>query len=251
MLEIKKFSLFRQYSHLFNHGITTRRGGISPAPFDSLNLRYGIGDSDFNVEQNRNTVAELFEIWPTQIYSANQTHSNNVYSVGVDPLPELTTHSEINNFDALICKDRGVALMIQVADCQGILIYDPVNRVAAAIHAGWRGLLNEVIPKTIAKMSADFGSNPIDLVAGISPSLGPCCSEFIDREYDFPPKYHSFFLSNHRVDLWSIAESQLVQAGLSSSRIENMKICTSCHSEEFFSYRQSKDTGRFGVIIVC
>lgn len=249
MLEIKKFSLFRQYSHLINQGVTTRRGGVSPAPFDSLNVRYGIGDTDANVEMNRKVIADLFEIWPTQIYSANQTHSDNIFVVSKDENPGLTGQGEIDDTDAIICAERGVALMIQVADCQGIIIFDPAQKVIAAIHAGWKGLLKNIVPKTIKKMEAIFGCRAADMIAGISPSLGPCCSEFIDREYDFPQKYRDFFLANHRVDLWGICENQLLASGMARSRIENMRVCTSCHSDQYFSYRQNHETGRFGVII--
>ena len=98
-------------------------------------------------------------------------------------------------------------------------------------------------------MIEEFGVNPKDLIVGIGPSLGTCCSEFIEREKDFPSNYHQFFLPDNRVDLWAISKFQLIEKGVQEKNIEFANICTKCNEKDYFSYRANENTGRFGVVI--
>lgn len=250
MITVTEFTLFKSYAESILHGYTDRRGGTGSAPFDSLNVRFGIGDDDKNVEANRGLIAQTLGVSIDQIFSANQNHGVNVYHAGSSQACRESAYGEIEETDAIITDTRGVMPFIQVADCQGLLLFDPVRKAVAAIHAGWRGLVQGIIPKTVEALKQTFGTNPADLIAGISPSLGPCCARFSHREQEFPSLFQPFFVGEDRVDLWRAAEAQLNAAGLARSRIENARVCTCCSVERFFSYRRAAETGRFAVFIM-
>lgn len=238
-----QFNVLRQHSDCF-HAIYTRRAGASAAPYDSLNVRFGIGDNEENVRENRRRIHE------GEIISANQTHSKNCALISGDENYVKTEFGEIDNVDALITNKKNTLLMVQVADCQPILFFDRSKKVIAAVHAGWKGIASNIIAETINAMKENYNSDPGEIIACSGPSLGPCCSEFIDRETEFPKELHQFFTGNMHVDLWAMAQFQMVQAGIHSQNSEFSKICTKCNEERFFSYRKNKDTGRFGVVIM-
>lgn len=163
-------------------------------------------------------------------------------------------HSEIaepHTGDAMITKLKKTPLLIRVADCASIMLFDPHKEVIANIHAGWRGLAAHIIKKTVGLMHERFHSNPTDILATISPMLGPCCARFTTPEQELPKHMHPFILEENLVDLPGAAESQLKASGIQDSHIENAHICTACSIEEFHSYRREKlNRGRFGTVIM-
>jgi polyphenol oxidase len=147
--------------------------------------------------------------------------------------------------DALVSKQPGVDLAIRTADCLPILIADPKHRAVAAIHAGWRGVVSEIVPKAVDRMTREFASNPEDLVVVIGPGIGPCCFEV------GPEVAIQFQLTGRtNVDLVETVCRQLGRNGVSQGQISVSELCTYCDRELFESYRRDKaEAGRMTAMI--
>ena len=218
-----EFSIFKPFSERIIHGITTKDMGS-----------FNDNESGFNEKYS-----ELRAISPNPIFS-RQMHGDGI--IIIEKTPE-----NIFEADSFITNKSGFTLVIKIADCQAILIYDPVKSVIAAAHAGWRGTALNIAGKTIRKMSDEFGSDPSDLFVGISPSLGPCCAQFSDPLNELPDFMHKF-VKDRYVDLWSAAVKQLTDAGVPEDHIELYGECTKCNPDKYFSHRNG-DTGRMAVFI--
>ncbi|MBA3005136.1 MAG: peptidoglycan editing factor PgeF [Proteobacteria bacterium] len=210
-----------------------RHHGVSEAPFFSLNGSFGVGDCAENVQVNRNRMKQSLGI--NRLVSARQVHGEQIFRV--EEMPD--SDQEIDGIDALMTNKRGVGLMIQHADCQAVLLHDPVQSAIAAVHCGWRGSVIGIINKTVQTMRSCYQSDPEDIVASISPSLGPCCAEFINHRQELPASFQAFQTRSNYFDFWQISRSQLMEAGLQLDNIQIAGICTAC-SQDFFSYRRAK-----------
>ena len=258
MLIIEKHGLlFFRFSNLsrlskLRHGIFTRRGGVSSKPFDSLNISFGVGDSPDRVRQNRHILSESFDPDKndaTMVY-LKQVHSDHVCIIDSDFMPEKANDSGTYlKGDAVVTNMPGRNLVIQVADCQPVLIYDPMRHVGANVHSGWRGSIHNIIGKTIEAMENYFGSNPKDIVAGIGPSLGPCCAEFINYRTEIPRQFWNYKIKNNHFDFWRLSQDQMISQGVLVENIETAGMCTRCRTDLFFSYRGEKVTGRFSAVL--
>jgi YfiH family protein len=151
--------------------------------------------------------------------------------------------------DALVSNVPGLRLLIQTADCQAVMLFDPQKRVAANIHCGWRGSVADIIGQTISRMVSEFGCDPGQMHAGIGPSLGPCCAEFVNFKNEIPRQLWPFRVGAHHFDFWRISRHQLSTAGLVDGNIYDPGICTRCNPHLFFSYRAARTTGRFAAVI--
>ena len=137
-----------------------------------------------------------------------------------------------------------------MADCQAILLYDPLRRVVANVHAGWRGSIANIAEKTVAAMERQFGCRGHDMVAAIAPSLGPCCAEFIHYRNEIPEKFWKYKFDRNHFDFWKISQDQLAGAGLQPENIHGGNMCTRCRPDYFYSYRgEARHTGRFAAVI--
>ncbi len=227
------------------HSIFTRAGGCSQSPYDSLNIGGSSNDETENVKRNRALIQEAVQSpWP--IVFASQVHGSEVIALkqaegDVTPL-ELTA-------DALITDIAGMPIGIQLADCQAILLYDPVRSVAANIHAGWRGSIQNIAGKTLARMQSEFSCEPADICAAVSPSLGPCCSEFKNYQTEIPETFWPYRDHRNHFNFWAITRDQLTGAGVLPENIEFPNICTRCNDHLFYSYRKNPETGRFAAVI--
>jgi len=150
--------------------------------------------------------------------------------------------------DALVTNRPGIGLMIRQADCQAVMLMDPERRVAANIHSGWRGSAADIIGRTIEVMRERFKVNPASLRAVISPSLGPCCAEFVNFRTELPPELHRFQVTENHFDFWAISRSQLTAKGVRENRIHAAGICTKC-DHAYYSYRRDKTGGRFASVV--
>ncbi|HEB50065.1 MAG TPA: laccase domain-containing protein [Desulfobulbus sp.] len=225
----------------------TRHGGTSPEPFSSLNLSYGVGDDPVRVAGNRRRVCRVLGI--EALVSATQVHSDRVHLV-TGPM----NGTGIQGVDALVTDRPGLGLLVLQADCQAVLLHDPEHRAIGAVHSGWRGSVRNVIGRTIAKMMAAFATDPSRLLAFISPSLGPCCSQFINHGQELPPAFAGFRSGRDYFNFWEISRWQLQQCGVREDNIRLAGICTRC-SRDFFSFRRAKVvgdgiTGRNGSVIM-
>jgi YfiH family protein len=214
----------------------TRHGGVSSGTYASLNVSHGTGDDHGNIEENRSKINQ--RVGTERLLSAHQVHSDRVF---VDN-GEIDQSHEVDGFDALISNKPGTALMIQQADCQAVLLYDPLERAIAAVHNGWRGSVANIIAATIEQMQHHFGTSPARLQARISPSLGPCCAEFVNHEKELPVDFRRFMVRDSHFDFWQISTEQLRGAGLQPGSIHLPDVCTSC-SKDYFSYRRAVREG--------
>ena len=171
---------------------------------------------------------------------ADQIHGDRIMEVDERP-------DELPQCDAFITKQKDLPIMVKIADCQGILIYDPTTHSAAAVHSGWRSSALNILGKAVRRMQEVFGSSPADLLAAISPSLGPCCATFSDPKRELPAFCYPFIGDDNHVDFWSLSITQLQAAGVPPDHIELSGQCTKCQPG-FLSYRKG-DSGRMGVFV--
>ncbi len=215
------------------YGFFNRHGGSGTAPFDSRNVSYGVGDEKKTVSANRQRIGEIIRF--SILLSAKQVHGDGIYSLTE---PVIGTR-EIEGVDALITDQQGIGLMIQQADCQAVLLFDPVKKVIAAVHCGWRGSVINILAKVVRRMETQFGVAPEQLLAAVSPSLGPCCAEFVNYREEFPVEFKSFMEQPDYFNFWQVSKYQLVGAGMRESKITADGTCTCC-SKDYFSYRRSR-----------
>jgi YfiH family protein len=226
------------------HAVFGRRGGVSRPPFESLNVGLAVGDRARSVWRNRRII--LSRMGFSRGCSARQVHGTRILVHTHRGDPALSPAGE---GDALITNIPGELLLIQVADCQAVLLCDPLRRVVANIHAGWRGSVAGIVEMTVRRMGEVFGSRPADLIAAVSPSLGPCCAEFVHFRREIPAPLWGYRRGEHHFDFWAITRDQLIASGVPSERIETSGVCTRCRGGDFFSYRREKLTGRFAAVI--
>jgi YfiH family protein len=209
----------------------TRQNGVSSSPYSSLNVSYSVGDDPVHVTENRRRIKNVLGI--RFLVSSKQVHGDRI--LPVRPVPEDT---ELEGYDALVTDAPGTGLLIQQADCQAILLHDPVNEAIGAIHCGWRGSVLNIVSSAVHCMQKEYRTEPASLRAVISPSLGPCCAEFVHYRTELPETFHQFQPVPHYFDFWKISFNQLLEAGLSEANIDCVDVCTGC-SSDFFSYRRS------------
>jgi YfiH family protein len=245
-----QFDGLAHYPDLY-HGVFTRRGGVSLAPFESLNLARSVGDQAQAVQENNRRVLSVFDMTPDRAATAWLVHGR---SVAV--MTQADAGSYRQGFDAVITRERGLALTMRFADCVPIVLFDPVQHAIGLAHAGWRGVAENVVAATAAALHDNFGSNPRDLWAGI----GPCISadryrvgqDVIDLVTPACPPHASIVQrrpdGSLHLDLNAAVLSQLRACGVEN--IEDSAICTASNTAEWFSHRaENGKTGRFGVVI--
>lgn len=236
------------------HGIFTRDNGISTGDYNSLNVGLSVGDKEASVVNNRQTIARC--MGTKNLVFINQVHETGVLVLKKNDTnclskshASLFTGDAIFTGDAMLTNIPGTFLSIQVADCQAIILYDPQNKVVANIHSGWQGSIKNIAGACVESMKTEFNCQPKNIYAGISPSLGPCCAEFIHYKQEIPEKYWCYKNMASYFDFWKISTHQLLEAGLIPKNIEISNICTKCNSHLFFSFRKKKQTGRFVSVI--
>jgi YfiH family protein len=230
------------------HGIFTRKNGYSKTPYKSLNTSYSNGDDSRNVKLNRSVISKCFN--GSELIFARQVHGTKTVMFAKKNIPPTNSSTVgIPECDATITDIKKRALVIQVADCQSVLIYDPVLEVIANVHSGWRGSIKNIIGRTINLMEMEFDSKPGNMVTGISPSLGPCCAEFKNYKNEIPEKFWKYKDDSDHFDFWAISQDQLCNAGVLKKNIYLSEICTRCNTDLFFSFRGEGVTGRFASVI--
>lgn len=230
------------------HGVFSRAGGFSRGDFAGLNMSPFVGDDPVCVRQNREAIPA--SIGGNAPVFLRQVHQTDVVIIDADHMAaRRSSENQVPTGDAIVTGLPGVSIAIQAADCQAILIYAPDRRVVAAVHAGWRGSIGNIIVRCIHVMKHDFGCDPKKMVAGISPSLGPCCAEFINFREEIPPSLWQYKNSGNYFNFWAMSRDQLTGAGLTPDHIEIAGICTKCNPHLFFSFRRSRQTGRFAAVI--
>jgi len=242
--------LLTPFQHL-THAFSTKENGFSIKPFSQNNLAYHVNDNFDLVLKNHQHYAQYMKYDLTKLVHMNQVHSNNVHII--DKKSNLT---KIPTCDALITQEKNIPLMVMVADCIPILVYDPIQEVIAVVHAGRAGVFNEIIVKTINTMQDTFGTNTNDLRIVLGPSIRACCYEVgheikeeaarLNYQYSIKESKGIYYL-----DLISIVSKQLQNLEVQNKNIDVSHYCTSCNNNIFFSYRaDSNITGRFSGLLM-
>lgn len=198
------------------------------------------GDLDFSSPGALSKVAPILNL--NKIVKGRLSHSSRVIEIS------STNFKPCGFFDAMITNTVHLGLLITHADCQSAILYDPINHALALVHCGWRGNVQSIYSHTIKKMRTHYGTKPENLLVGISPSLGPNYSEFINHHIEFPPSFKKHETTKNYFNLWDIAEEELLSSGVLSNHLEISRLCTFTNSNEFYSYRRDKTTARHGTV---
>lgn len=231
-------------------GFTTRNGGSSRPPFNSLNLGFHTGDQQAAVEANRTALARAFDLQPHMLLTVQQVHGSEILIID-QPNPDLSHFLRVE-CDAVITCQPGIMIGVLVADCYPVVIYDPDRPAAGVVHAGWRGAAAGLIGRTVQAMGEMFGSRPERLCAAIGPGIGghgyevdrPVREAFRAGAGDWEKIAKETSLGHWLLDLRLSCQLQLAAAGIAGSRVDAVAECTCCHRETFYSYR--RDSGRTG-----
>ncbi len=259
------------------HGIFTRLGGVSEGQWASLNMSRSTGDAAEPVVENRKRALDALGLKQEQSITSWLVHGNHVRVLARDEL-RVEGANDVHA-DAMITRDRGLALTLRFADCVPVMFHDPAKDAVGIAHAGWKGIVNGVLMETVWAMQLMFGSRPQDIIAGVGPCIGPEKFEvgedvateiqgvvsvpIVERQGDTEDKERQgrYFMSSPsssstlslqtkpHVNLWGAARAQLEKAGV--GHIEVAEICTASNTHEWFSHRAEQGkTGRFGAVIV-
>ena len=234
------------------HAVFTRRGGLSPEPWSSLNVGGLLGDDPERVYQNRVLSFHSMGLAPESVYDAWQVHGAEVICAD-GPRPADQPHRKA---DAIFTGSPEVTLFMRFADCVPVVLYDPAKNVIGLVHAGWKGTLEAVVSRAVETMQLEYGSQTQDIFAALGPSIGAHHYEIGDEVAaqviqafgqdagELLPRRNG---SMH-LDLW--AANRLLLERAEVRRIEVSGICTACHPEDWYSHRgEAGKTGRFGVLI--
>lgn len=238
----------------FVNGFSTRAGGISPFPENSLNLAGFDDDAAENIFENRRRLLAVFG-GDLKLALAWQVHGD---AVRIAKTPDDIGDSEARA-DAVMSDMQGVLAAVKTADCVPVLIGDPATRAFVAVHAGWRGTVQSIVKKAVAKLQETYGSNPTDMIAAIGPAASgrnyevghEVIDDFQENLGEVSARYFTPTRDGHAlVDLDTANRDQLIDAGLASKNIYTAPFCTMERSDLFFSYRREKqDFGKTGRLL--
>jgi len=253
-VEFIQFNNLNKYSDILVHCFTTRRGGVSEGEYESLNMAFNKKDKRENVEENYRRVANALGIDTLNMVLSNQVHDSKIRIVSdADRGKGIHRESDIIGVDGLMTDCPEVALVTFYADCVPVFLFDPVKRVIALVHSGWRGTLKNISKEAVVKMEKEFGCNTRDIEAAIGPSIGQCCFEVGEEVYeefvntfDWCGVFCKKVGNKWYIDLQSVIRQVLKSEGLQESKILIAGICTKCHNDIFFSHRG--DNGKTGTL---
>lgn len=220
---------------LFFH-FTDIDGGVSKTPFESLNLAYHVNDNPLSVKQNHDIISKKFGI--KNIVIMNQVHKTDVKVVKDNKI--------VPTSDSIVTNVKNLALIVLVADCIPLLLYDRKNRSIAAVHAGRAGVFGEIAKKTVKTMKENFGSNSDKIVAYLGPCIHQCCYRVSSDVLEYSKKRYPKYVKNSYLDIKGILINQLKNLNI---YVKDFSMC-SCCNQKYFSYRRDGVTGRNAGIIM-
>lgn len=241
------------------HGFSTRLGGVSLPPWESLNLGRSRGDNPEFVKENHLRFSRAIGSDVDGVILCQQVHSDVVRVVTEED--RLSHLYDLNNFeaDAMVTNCPGLVLTVFYADCIPVLLYDPRKQAIGAVHSGWRGTALGIVRRAVETMAAQYDSAPEDILAAIGPGICPRCFE---THVDVPeamnealgmdawPFIYPLSEEKYGIDLKGLIALQLEKAGLNPAHIDCSDLCTACHPEEFWSHRRlGEDRGNQAAMI--
>jgi YfiH family protein len=237
-----------------HQGIFTRKGGVSPSPWNSLNTGGMNGDLRENVVENRRRIFGAFGLKVESIFDVWQVHGSDVV-VAKAPRPLDAAHQKA---DAILTDRDDITLFMRFGDCVPIYFYDPIRQVIGIAHAGWQGTVAKIVQVTVKAMQQHYHSHPADILAGIGPSIcgdhyefGGYALELVQKAFS-SEKSEVILEKNGKnfFDLWRANYLLLIQAGMKHEHIQISGICTAGNVEDWYSHRAEQGkTGRFGALL--
>ncbi len=240
------------------HFVSTRTGGVSTPPYDTLNLGLHVGDDPEAVNLNRRRLCDAIGLEQSSMTFGQQTHGSRI-QVADHSLRGRGSYDEssaIEETDGLVTAVPELCIGVLVADCVPVLLCDPVRRVVAAVHAGWRGTCASIVPRAVRTMTSRFGCAPRDILAALGPAIGldnyEVGQEVVDAmKLAMPSEWRGTVHTDGtgpggRLDLQEANRLQLVACGVAIDHIEVAAICTFSTEDRFYSARRDGPlTGRF------
>lgn len=253
------FPLLEQ-AGIAEHGITTRKGGVSKGIYAELNLSYTRGDDRGAVDENFRRTTVSFHAETEDFVLTDQTHTVNVRKVTRDDRGKgITKERDYRDTDGLITNETGIVLAAFFADCVPLLFADPVQCAVGVSHSGWRGTLARMGRETVYAMKEAYGSRPQDIICAIGPSICQSCYEVSEDVAElfmeeFPEMGNRLCAPSlpgkYQLDLWKANEIVLKEAGILDEHLAVTNICTCCNPKLLFSHRASQGKrGNFGAFI--
>jgi polyphenol oxidase len=252
--------LLHHFSHLQNfpnlvHFQTTRTGGVSSFPYQSLNLGLNTKDNPENVIKNREILANYVNIPKENFCFAQQVHKNRIITITADEKGKgIYDYADaIPETDGMITQEKDICLMVMGADCPLLVFYDPIRQAIGACHAGWRGTLSEISAETVKQMVYAFDCSPEDILvgigAGISTEVYEVGEEVLEKLKFLFGKTERFIWKNpmtkkNHLDLVYTNTQLLTDVGVLPQNIQALNLCTHTQENNFFSARRDKITGR-------
>lgn len=235
--------------NFIKHGFSTRLGGVSKGIFSTMNLALNRGDNIEDVLENYKRLSNSIGVDYNTLVASSQDHNTFVRNVTEEHYGiGITKPKDILSVDALITNRPNVTLVTYYADCTPLFFVDTKNKAIGLAHAGWRGTVGKIGEKVIKKMTADFGTNPTDLVCAVGPAISKCCYEvdktcaeqfyslnLDDSKFIFPKENNKF-----TIDLLETNRQILVSSGVKESNITISDLCTQCNSHLLWSHRATK-----------
>jgi polyphenol oxidase len=229
-MEILRSNLFSRYPRIV-FGMSTKNGGVSSPPY-GLNLSVSVGDNPENVRENRKRFFHALNIDTSRLAFPLQVHSSHIqYAPRSGRYPDT---------DGLTTDRTETYLIVTVADCLPVFLFDPVHSAIAGIHAGWRGTGQSIAKKAVRFMNERWQTDPADIIAYLGPSAGVCCYEVGEEVAEFFPEEFSVSKPNGRfhIDIAAVNKVQLQSEGVQVKNIEHENGCTICMQDRFHSYRR-------------
>lgn len=254
------FPLFSK-TGLVVHGFSTRHQGVSPEPYDSLNMGYHVQDKPEYVRENRARFARALGVDSQLLVAGAQVHGDQVQIVTREHLGRGANSNQdaLPGVDALVTNTPCIPLVSFYADCVPIFLLDPVARVIALAHAGWKGTLLRIASKTVSAMEAAFGCRPGDCLAVIGPAIGYCCYQVdlrvISKLRGSIASWQHYVQQvdprHWKLNLPAVNRAILLESGLKDQHVVAVDLCTACHAGLFYSHRFSGGrTGRMGSLMM-
>lgn len=232
------------------HGFSTRIGGVSENEFSQMNLSFSRGDVRENVLENYRRIAAAIGFDDTHIVCSDQTHTVNVREVTQEDLGKgYIRPRDYTDVDGLVTNTPGVVLATFYADCVPLYFVDPVHHAVGLSHSGWRGTVGDIAGVTVRLMQEKYGTEPLDIVAAIGPSICQSCYEVSEDVIDqFKEAYDGslwerlFYAKEngkYQLNLWEACRQNMLRAGIAKEHISVTDICTCCNPDILFSHRAS------------
>ena len=245
------FHLFRD-TGLVTDGFSTRLGGVSEGYFSSLNLSFDRGDDRAAVAENFRRMGAALGVRCEDMVLSQQTHTTNIRIVtDEDRGKGVARERDYTDVDGLITNVPGICLVTTYADCVPLYFLDPVKKVIALSHSGWRGTVGKIGKKTVMLMQEKFGSEPADILAAIGPSVCQDCyevsadvigrfKEVFDRSV-WDELFYEKPDGKYQLDLWKANEKIFLESGIRREHIAVTNVCTHCNSGILYSHRAMGD----------